>query len=171
MSKLFTALLILMLTNFSYAENGEFELTSQAFTNGGNIPAKYSFKKQNISPEIKWAGAPQDTKSYILIMVDPDAKQVVGHPVIHWVVYNIPANISILKENNQHFDKGLNSYSKTEYSGMNPPAGQKHNYHFYLYALSAEKLVFLKAPTAAELLDEAKKSLLGHASLIAEFAQ
>ena len=171
MAKLLTTLLFLIFTSFSYAENSKFELTSSAFSEGGSIPAKYSFKKKNISPEIQWTGAPKGTKSYMLIMVDPDAKQVVGYPVIHWAVYNIPSYVNKLEENNQRFAKGLNSYSKSEYTGMNPPAGQKHNYHFYLYALNTKKLVFLKAPTAKELLDKAKGSLIGHATLVAGFEQ
>lgn len=171
MAKILTTLLLLFFTSFSYAEDITFKLTSSDFTKDGTIPDKYSFKKKNISPEIQWTGAPKGTKSYMLILVDPDAKQVVGHPVIHWVVYNIPGYITNLKENNKRFTKGLNSYSKQEYSGMNPPPGQKHRYHFYLYALNTEKLTFLKAPTAGELLEKAKENLLGHATLVASFEQ
>lgn len=83
-------IIFFILIGVAMAKQGEFVIKSADFSDNGNIPAKYSFKQENISPQFSWFGAPKQVKSFALVVIDYDAKEVVGHPVVHWVVYNIP---------------------------------------------------------------------------------
>ena len=65
------------------------QLTSDAFTNGQSIPAKYSCKGRNISPALAWNEPPAGTQSFTLIVDDPDAPMGTW---VHWVLFNIPAD-------------------------------------------------------------------------------
>jgi phosphatidylethanolamine-binding protein (PEBP) family uncharacterized protein len=71
------------------------QLTSDAFSNGQSIPAKYSCIGKNISPALTWTEPPAGTQSYALIMDDPDAP---GRTWVHWVLFNIQADIRTLQE-------------------------------------------------------------------------
>ncbi len=113
-------------------------VSSSAFAAGQSIPAKYSCKGQNISPALAWTNAPAGTKSFALIMDDPDAPMGTW---VHWVVFNIPATTSNLPEavmaGAQLADgslQGKNSSGKQGYDGPCPPSGT-HRYFFKLYAL------------------------------------
>ena len=77
-------------------ESQPFKLSSFAFSQGGEIPRQYTCEGDNISPPLKWENPPAGTKSYVLIMDDPDAP---GQTWIHWVLFNIPANVSGFEKN------------------------------------------------------------------------
>ncbi len=114
-----------------------FLLTSPAFAYGEAIPAEYTCDGRDKSPLLKWGDPPAATQSFVLIMTDPDA------PVgtwVHWVVYNIPADVRSLPEAIVD-DAGLpggvhgkNSWGRFDYGGPCPPGGT-HRYYFKLYAL------------------------------------
>ena len=120
------------------------KLQSKSFIDGKNIPAKYTCDGQNLSPELNWSGAPPKTKSFALIVEDPDAPTL---NFTHWVVFNIPL---IADPNTNRFelvegfprdektDKGIlqgaNDFQKIGYDGPCPPGGN-HRYYFKLYAL------------------------------------
>ncbi len=114
------------------------QVESAAFTEGGMIPKKYTCDGQDISPPLSWSGAPEGTKSLALISDDPDA------PVgtwVHWVMYDIPADVSGLPENvppNEKLEngavQGTSSFGRIGYGGPCPPGGT-HRYYFKLYAL------------------------------------
>lgn len=134
--------------------NTKFTLSSPDFNNHGDIPVRFSCQGANISPALTWSGAPENTKSFGLINIDHDAKNSAGFPVIHWVIYNIPAETNHLETGAKTgFDAGLNSYNQTDYIGMCPPAGDPpHEYYFTLFALDTPKLEFNhKAPTTLEV--------------------
>ena len=67
------------------------ELTSSAFADGAEIPRKYGYKDENVSPPLTISGIPPKAESLALIMEDPDAKEAVGKVWVHWVVWNIGA--------------------------------------------------------------------------------
>ena len=69
------------------------QLTSSAFTDGAEIPRKYGYKNENVSPPLTIKGIPRGTKSLTLIMDDPDAMGAVGKVWVHWVAYNISPNL------------------------------------------------------------------------------
>ena len=107
-------------------------LTSPAFNNGEAIPAQYSCDGEDLSPDLDWFGIPQGTQSLALIMDDPDAS--VG-TWIHWVLYNIPADMPGLRTGMTGVGlDGTNSWGSTGYGGPCPPGGT-HRYFFKLYAL------------------------------------
>jgi Raf kinase inhibitor-like YbhB/YbcL family protein len=115
------------------------QLTSTAFNEGAAIPSKYTCDERDISPPLKWTGAPAEAKTIALIADDPDA------PVgtwVHWVLYDLPATISELPENlpkSQYLPgggkQGLNDFKRLGYGGPCPPPGKPHRYFFKLYAL------------------------------------
>lgn len=133
-------------------ETVTFALTSSAFAQGERIPTKYTCDGEDISPPLQWSNPPQGAQSFALIMDDPDA------PVgtwVHWVLFNLPANIQELPEQATPptgSQEGRNSWGRTGYGGPCPPSGT-HRYFFKLYALdttvnltaSADKAQLLRA--------------------------
>jgi len=131
------------------------QLTSDAFAEGDNIPKKYTCDGMNTSPQLAWTGIPSGTKSYSLIMDDPDAP---GGTFVHWVLYDIPAETSELSEGYQGAgSSGNNSYRKQVYNGPCPPPGAAHRYYFKLYAL--DKILKL-SPGAKKA--EVEQAMQGH---------
>ena len=116
----------------------DFELTSGAFTNEGDIPDRYTCRGRNISPPLCFANAPEGTESFALIMVDRDTP--VG-TITHWVVYNIPADSPELAEGiptgkqlASGPNQGRNGMFRFGYMGPCPPWG-RHRYLFRAFAL------------------------------------
>jgi hypothetical protein len=75
-------------------------LTSPAFTDRGRIPKKYTCEGEDISPPLSWSGTPEGTKSFTLIVDDPDAPDPNAPRMtwVHWVLYNLPSTITELPE-------------------------------------------------------------------------
>ena len=132
-------------------------LKSDAFVSGQSIPAKYTCVGKNVSPALTWSDPPAGTRSFALIVDDPDAPMGTW---VHWVLFNIPADQHDLAEdlpvtgNAIYF--GKNSSGNTRYDGPCPPSGT-HRYYFKLYAL--DTLVDLR-PGATK--DELLKAMQGH---------
>ena len=117
------------------------ELTSPAFSDGGEIPRECGYKHGNITPPLKIKCAYTRTKSLALIMDDPDAMGAVGKVWVHWVVWNIsPEALKIFQYENSQTpeiecnDKGINDFGEVGYGGPAPP-DKRHTYVFKLYAL------------------------------------
>jgi hypothetical protein len=110
------------------------QLTSTAFQEGATIPQKYTCDGKNLSPQLDWSAAPGQTKSFALIVDDPDAP--VG-TFVHWVVYNLPATLTGLPEGASSGVQGANGFRKNAYGGPCPPKGAPHRYFFKLYALDS----------------------------------
>lgn len=115
-------------------------VTSAAFAAGQTIPVVHSCKGRGISPALAWSGAPGGTKSFALIMDDPDAPM---GTFVHWVIYNVPGASAGLPEAVPTTAKladgslqGANGAGRTGYTGPCPPSGT-HRYFFKLYALDA----------------------------------
>jgi hypothetical protein len=134
---------LLLATAMLYAQSGGAMIfTTTSFRNGGDIPKKFSCDGGDVSPAFSWSGAPQGTRSFVLIGDDPDAP---GGDWTHWVVYDLPAATSGLPENLGKFDppptgghQGKNDFGKVGYGGPCPPPGKPHRYSFRLYALDRE---------------------------------
>lgn len=147
------------------------QITSPAFMEGSMIPSKYSCDGQDISPALEWKDIPVATKSFALISDDPDAPMGTW---VHWVVYNIPSNITSLSENvkpEKDFKNGMrqgnNSWPKIGYGGPCPPSGT-HRYFFRLYAL--DLMLDLKSgATKAQLLQAMKGHVLVEAQLTGKY--
>lgn len=134
------------------------QLTSPAFSNGGDIPTQYTCEGQDVSPPLHIANVHPDTVSMTLIIDDPDATMGVWD---HWVVYNINSNTREIPEGANMAGigtEGKTSWGKThhQYGGPCPPFG-KHHYRFKLYALDKK----LDLPPGADKFT-VEKSMLGH---------
>ncbi|HEX9129372.1 MAG TPA: YbhB/YbcL family Raf kinase inhibitor-like protein [Gemmatimonadaceae bacterium] len=140
------------------------KVTSPAFQAGGPIPSKYTCEGQDISPPLVWSGTPAATKSFALIVDDPDAPDPAKpqRVYVHWVVYNISGTTTSLPENAPKTGlpkgavQGKNDWGKAEYGGPCPPIG-RHRYFFKLYALDTE-LTGLSSPTKGDL----ERAMKGH---------
>jgi Raf kinase inhibitor-like YbhB/YbcL family protein len=152
-----------------------FYLSSPAFVPNGSIPSKYTCDGEDISPPLAWSGAPDSTKTYVLIVDDPDAPDPAKpqRVYVHWVVYNIPASVTRLPENAAQTGlpagvmQGLNDWGKQTYGGPCPPIG-RHRYFFKLYALDNE-LPELWNPTKAQLEKAMEEHLVGNTELIGTY--
>jgi len=121
--------------------NMSFTISSPSFSSGGTIPTKFTCSGADVSPELKWNDPPAGTKSFALLVDDPDAP--VGN-WNHWTAWNLPADLRSLPE---HFSKdarlsdgteqGKNDFHKTGYNGPCPPPGKPHRYYFKLFALDS----------------------------------
>lgn len=116
------------------------KIQSTAFKEGEKIPSKFTCDGENVSPELSWNDFPESTKTFALIVDDPDAP---GGTFVHWVVYNIPSNVTSFPEETTSNNlpvgakQGTNHFGDNDYGGPCPPAGT-HRYYFKLYALDSE---------------------------------
>lgn len=115
----------------------DLSLTSPAFDDGGPIPEEYGYEEQNVNPPLHVAGVPEEAASLALVMDDPDAKPVAGKVWDHWVLYNIPAETTQIREDEAPGVEGANDFGEAGYGGPNPP-DKEHTYVFTLYALDTE---------------------------------
>ncbi|MGB3615320.1 MAG: YbhB/YbcL family Raf kinase inhibitor-like protein [Elainellaceae cyanobacterium] len=114
-------------------------IASSAFEPDGLIPVTYTCDGEDISPPLSWDGIPETAASLVLICDDPDAP---GGTFVHWVLYNIPAEVTDLPaavpdapELEQGRLQGKNDFGNIGYGGPCPPRGV-HRYRFKVYALS-----------------------------------
>ncbi len=136
------------------------QLTSPAFQHAEMIPDRYTCRGQDVSPAVKWSGAPALTMSFALIFDDPDAPMGTW---VHWVVYNLPAEQDSLPEGvpvEQQLPggglQGTNSWGRLGYGGPCPPSGT-HRYFFRLYALDT-RLELAPGATKSQVV----KAMEGH---------
>ncbi len=161
---------------------GAFSLSSAALTPNGSIPAQYSCLGKNTSTPLSWQSAPAGTKSFALIMDDPDARPVVGYVWVHWVAYNIPPSVTALPaglpksatvqlQGGAEFTQGPTSWKRPGYGGPCPPKGTGvHHYHYTLYALSTGPTL-PKGLTKEGLLSAMKGNVLAEAKLMGTFTR
>lgn len=144
------------------------EITSSAFGKGELIPAKYTCDGENISPALEWSGFPKKTKSFALIVEDPDAP---SGTVDHWILYNIPSDVNSLSEAIKDYPKGAlggqNYKGSTAYAGPCPP-DKLHRYFFKIYALDTQ-LNLKEGASKQELLSAMNEHILEQAELIGRY--
>jgi len=119
-------------------------LTSSAFTDGSMIPARYAQTGRDVSPALSWSGAPDSTRSFVLLVHDADAAIGDGtDDLLHWMVWNIPGNATSLPEGVPQGAQAANGMRQISGSGpyyrgpAAPATGPAHHYVFELYALDA----------------------------------
>jgi Raf kinase inhibitor-like YbhB/YbcL family protein len=145
-----------------------FKLDSPAFAEGANIPAVFSCEGQDKSPELRWSDAPENTRSFALIMDDPDAP---GGTFTHWVLFDIPAATSKLAEADKVVGVGgQTSSGRTGYGGPCPPKGRgAHRYFFKLYALDVDSLKLKAGASRAEVEAALEGHVIGQAQWMGRF--
>jgi len=158
---------------YLYSKTGDsMKLMSLEFSQGQTIPKKFTGEGEDISPLLRWENIPENTKSFVLIVDDPDAPT--PKPWVHWVVYNIPANTKELPEgvNPQKLgaDIGKTSFeNKIGYGGPMPPQGHGvHKYHFKLYALDTT-LNLSKNASKEDVMKAMEGHILEKAELIGTY--
>jgi len=149
------------------------KLTSSAFKDGAMIPARYTCDGKDISPPLNWSEFPEGTKSFALICDDPDA------PIgtwVHWVVYNIPDNVTALPENVPphksvmgNILQGITDFRRIGYGGPCPPRGT-HRYYFKIYALDT-MLNLPAGATKRELLRAMEGHILVEGQLMGRYGR
>ena len=148
------------------------QLTSTAFAEGKPIPAKYTCDGTDVSPPLEWSNVPEGTKSLALISDDPDA------PVgtwVHWVIYNIPPDVTELAEGIPKSEvltngarQGMTDFKRIGYGGPCPPPGRPHRYFFKLYALDTE-LDLKPGATKQQLLRPMEGHILAEGQLMGTY--
>ncbi len=149
-----------------------FAITSSAFSNGADIPKKYTCTGQDISPALSWTDPPQGVQSFALIADDPDAP---AGTWVHWVAYDISASTRLLSEGVPKTGEiaggghqGINDFRKTGYGGPCPPPGKAHRYFFKLYAL--DSMLKLKAGATKQDVERAMQGhILAQSELMGRF--
>jgi len=162
-------------SSLSRMEKKMVTLTSKSFLQNGEIPIRHTCDGQDISPQLSWTEVPAGTKSLVLIVDDPDAPDPAEPKMtwVHWVLYNIPLNISDLPEGVTREGlpsgslEGINDWKRTGYGGPCPPIGT-HRYFHKLYALDAV-LPDLKHPTKAALEEAMKSHVIANFELIGRY--
>lgn len=143
------------------------KLSSSAFASSGSIPREHTCDGDGTPPPLEWNGAPDGTRSFALIVEDPDAPdpKAPKRTFVHWVAYDIPGSASRVDAG--HRD-GVNDAHGRGYTGPCPPVG-RHRYFFKLYALDRE-LGDLGKPTKADIERAMSGHVLEKAELVGTYA-
>ncbi len=157
---LFTKYKIVDFNNINELNNMKIE--SSVFADNGKIPVEYTCDGKETQPPLKISGAPKDAKSLTLIVDDPDAP---SGDFVHWVVWNIDPQISVIKNGNvPGAMEGYTSLNKPGWVAPCPPSGI-HHYNFKLYALDIV-LSIPKSSTKIALLRAMDRHIIGNATLV-----
>ncbi len=156
-----------------------FVLSSPDFVDGGTMRRREVNERcggGNLSPLLRWRNAPAGTKSFALLMHDPDAPGAEGF--WHWIVYDIPAGATSLPAGAGNVRKklmpagviqGRSSFGTIGYGGPCPPPGKPHSYYFRLYALPEATLNVPPDATGTIIAAYADASALGRAQLVVRY--
>jgi len=142
-----------------------FQVFSPAFADGGWIPDLHTCQGADVSPSLEWTGEPPETRSFALVLDDPDAPVGTWN---HWLLYDIAPKMHNLAQGYKTGMGlgGLNSWDKPGYGGPCPPKSHgPHRYFFRLYALDVPTLG-LAAQARRDALDKAMK---GHVLAEAQY--
>jgi len=152
-------------------------VTSSAFADKGTIPLAFSQSGESLSPPLAWSGAPEGTKSFVILTEDAGAGR--PDPITHWIAFNIPANVTSLPQGisgtptvaTPPMMQGMNTRNTAGYMGMGAPAGTPHAYHFEVFAL--DKTLDLDPAKADRkaLLDAMQGHVLATGELVGMFAK
>ena len=159
-----------------------FTLTSSGFADGGMLQKKNAADDPtrncgggNVSPPLSWKGAPAKTKSFAILMFDPDGQLGLG--VSHWVAYGIPATVTGFAEGetgapSKKFIGGKGTRGGTLYIGPCPPVGDTpHHYLFTVVALDLAPTALKPDMTREELYAAMAGHALGAASIVGRYAR
>jgi Raf kinase inhibitor-like YbhB/YbcL family protein len=142
-------------------------LTADGFQNGQAIPVQYTCDGADQMPVLRWSDPPQGTKSFALVIDDPDAPSGTFR---HWGVFDIPANARSLGTGQKIGTEVTNDFGKPGYGGPCPPKGHgPHHYHFKLFALNADRLDIGPGAKVADVESAAQRHAIAHGELIGTY--
>lgn len=146
------------------------EIISPAFPNGGTIPKLHTCEGADLSPALEWSGEPAGTKSFALIVDDPDAPAGTWN---HWLLYDIPASVHALAQGLKPGSVGVsgtNDFGRPGYGGPCPPKGHgPHRYYFRLYALDVPSLGLGPGVRRAQLDRALRSHILAQAEYLGRY--
>jgi len=136
------------------------EITEGSVAKNEQVANVFGCKSDNVSPSLKWSGAPSDAKSFAITLYDQDAPT--GSGFWHWVAFNIPASTTSLPKDAGNVKKKImpkgtiqirNDFGFDGYGGMCPPPGDKpHHYTLTVYAVDVDKIAGADAKTSAAVI-------------------
>jgi Raf kinase inhibitor-like YbhB/YbcL family protein len=133
-------------------------LTSDAFRDGQAIPEKYTCDGADQTPALSWGDPPEATKSFALVIDDPDAP---SGTFSHWGVFDIPPTARSIGGGKRIGTEVTNDFGKPGYGGPCPPKGHgPHHYHFKLFALDVPSLGLQADVKVGDVEREAEKHLV-----------
>lgn len=149
------------------AAGEKMKVTSSAFEQGGNIPAKFTCDGADASPALRFEKVPPEAKNLVLIVDDPDAPSGL---FTHWLIWNIDPKTTEIAENSPPAAvQGKNDFGKSGYGGPCPPSGT-HRYFFKVYAL--DQMLSLKAGAKRGELDRAMQGhVIGQGELMGRYSR
>ena len=159
---------------------GGFNITSSAFNDGGLLTVRNAADDpmrmcggQNISPPLQWSNVPAGTKSFALVLLDPDG--LLGQGVVHWIAYGIPANVTSFAEGemtkqSEKFVGGKGTRDNAMYIGPCPPVGDAlHHYVFTVIATDLEPTALKAGLTRDELYTAIRGHAKGGTSIVGRY--
>ncbi|WOV93788.1 MAG: YbhB/YbcL family Raf kinase inhibitor-like protein [Candidatus Nitrosoabyssus spongiisocia] len=129
-------------------------LSSPDFDDGQEIPRECGYKHGNKIPNLSISNIPENTKSLVLIMDDPDAMDIVGKVWVHWLMWNISPSDKI--NSSTRAVLGKTDFGEVNYGGPAPP-DKRHTYIFKLYAIDT----ILDLPLGSDR-EQLKSTIDGH---------
>jgi Raf kinase inhibitor-like YbhB/YbcL family protein len=167
MKPILFALAIFVGTILNMNAASSISITSSAFQPGGDIPTKFTCNGTNVNPALKISGVPNEAKSLVLIVDDPDAPRGL---FTHWIAWNIDLKATDIAENSAPAGaiQGTNDFGKRNYGGPCPPSGT-HRYFFKLFALDT-KLDLKPTARRAELDAAMKGHVMAQGELMGRYS-
>ena len=141
---------------------------SPDFSEGGNIPERFTCDGQDVSPTLRIEGVPRAAKSLVLIADDPDARSGM---FTHWLMWNLAPDLTEILATTPPAGavQGVNDFGRNDYGGPCPPSGV-HRYHFRLFAL--DTTLELPAKSKRKVLDAAIQGhTIAEATLMGRYAR
>lgn len=142
-------------------------LSSSDFEDQQEIPQRHGKKIENVSPQLSWADAPTETRSFALSVVD---RHPVADNYVHWLVVDIGADVASLKTGAAGAAMPDGCREVEPYAGPFPPSGT-HVYEFTLYALSTDRLELPKKVSLDAFTGALERQVLTTATLVGRFTK
>lgn len=155
-----------------------FTISSPAFKNNEKIPRTHTGQGDDVSPELNWNGAPENTQEFAIICDDPDAPS--AEPWVHWVIYKIPGSVTKIPSTVPTQQtvaflgdalQGQNSWGTIGYRGPMPPPGSgNHHYYFTIFAID-QALDLKPGLSKKELLKKLEGHILGKSAVVGIYSR
>jgi Raf kinase inhibitor-like YbhB/YbcL family protein len=149
------------------------KLASHAFESHGEIPQRHTCEGLDVSPPLSWSEIPPGTKSFAIIVDDPDSPDPDSprRTWVHWLLFDVPGTVNRLPENAEidlpaGARVGANDWGETSYGGPCPTRG-RHRYIFQLYAL--DTMLELQTPDKRQLVAAMRGHVLARADLVCTY--
>ena len=142
-------------------------LISDSFKNGQPIPKQYTCDGADQTPVLRWGAPPDGTKSFALVIDDPDAPSGTFR---HWGVFDIPPSARSIGDGKRIGTEVRNDFGKQGYGGPCPPKGHgPHHYHFKLFALDTDKLGLSPDAKVVDVENAARQRAIAEGELIGTY--